>query len=103
MSLQETEHRCSHCGQRLPPSDRLVVGGRERQRIVDLLAEHPYGLTRNELIDSLYQDVDDTKNPNTVSVMINKANGTLATLGWVIRPALATRGHRYVLERLERV
>ena len=103
MSIQESETRCPHCGQRLPPTDVLVVGGRERQQIVNLLVEHPRGLTRNELIDEIYGGGDKICNPNTISVMVNVANTLLIDQGWIIRPAHKSRDHRYVLERLETV
>lgn len=93
---------CSSCGQRLPPANRLWVGGYLRQKIVDHLMQRPYGMTRAELVDVLYEGHDPGEvSPNSVSVMIHVANTKLLDLGWKIMPASAARNHRYMLEKLE--
>jgi hypothetical protein len=45
---------CRYCGQPLLPG--LRVTGRERRRLVEILARRPHGMPRGELADWLYAD-----------------------------------------------
>jgi hypothetical protein len=73
-----------------------------RQRIVDLIANRPDGITRGELLDLVYADDPGggPDNPNTISVLIALANKQLADQGWHIEPAWLGRGARYRLVRI---
>jgi hypothetical protein len=83
-------------------SPRLVVHGPVRQRIVDVIANRPDGITRAELLDVVYGDDPNggPDNPNTICVLINHANEELAAQGWHIAPARLGRGARYRLVRI---
>jgi hypothetical protein len=91
---------CPSC--RRPLAPKLVVTGPVRQRIVDIVANRPDGITRGELIDAVYAgDVDggpDT--PNTVSVLIHLANQQLSRQGYRIESAWRGPGGRYRLVRI---
>ena len=91
-------HICPACHQ---PFRR--VRGPIRQRIVDLIANRPDGITRDEIIATVYaHDVDGGPlNPNTVSVLIKHANEELAAQGYCISPAWLGRGTRYRLMSLQ--
>lgn len=91
---------CLACGRPFPP--RLVVRGPVRQRIVDLIASRPDGITRGEILDLVYADDPNggPDNPNTISVLIKHANAELAAQGWHIAPAWLGRGARYRLVRV---
>jgi hypothetical protein len=93
-------HICPTCSRPFPP--RLIVRGPVRQRIVDLIANRPAGITRREIIDLVYADDIDggPENPNTISVLIKHANKELATQGFHIEPAWRGRGARYRLVRI---
>jgi hypothetical protein len=51
------------------------VHGPVRQRIVDLIANRPDGITRSEIIATVYADDINggPDNPNTISVLIKRA------------------------------
>jgi len=91
---------CPACRRPFPP--RLAVHGPVRQRIVDLIAARPDGITRGEIIATVYADDIDggPDNPNTVSVLIKRANEELAAQGFRIEPAWLGRGARYRLARI---
>jgi hypothetical protein len=91
---------CPTCQRPFPP--HLVVRGPVRQRIVDVIANRPDGITRAELLDVVYADDIDggPANPNTVSVLIKHANAELAAQGFRISPAWLGRGARYRLVRI---
>ena len=91
---------CPTCRRPYPP--RLVVHGPVRQRIVNLVASRPDGITRGELLDLVYADEPNggPDNPNTISVLIKHANEELAAQGWHIAPAWLGRGARYRLLRI---
>jgi hypothetical protein len=93
-------HLCPMCQRPFPP--RLVVHGPVRQRIVDLIANRPDGITRGEILDLVYADDPNggPANPNTVSVLIMRANEELAAQGFRILPAWRGRGARYQLVRV---
>jgi hypothetical protein len=78
------------------------VHGPIRQRIVDLIASRPDGITRSEIIAVVYADDIDggPDNPNTISVLIHHANAELAPQGFRIEPAWLGRGARYRLVRV---
>ncbi|MGB6286780.1 MAG: hypothetical protein WBG18_20580 [Xanthobacteraceae bacterium] len=91
---------CPTCRRPFPPS--LIVHGPVRQRIVDLVANRPDGITRSEIISIVYSDDPNggPDNPNTISVLIKHANDELAAQGWHIEPAWRGRGARYCLVRV---
>jgi hypothetical protein len=74
-----------------------------RQRIVDVIAGRPDGITRAELLDVVYgDDVDGgPENPNTVAVLIKHANAELAPRGYQIAPTWRGRGARYRLIEIQ--
>ena len=76
--------------------------GPVRQRIVDLIAARPDGITRSEIISIIYSDDPNggPDNPNTISVLIKHANEELAAQGFHIEPAWLGRGARYRLVRV---
>jgi hypothetical protein len=78
------------------------VHGPVRQRIVDLIANRPDGITRSELIDIVYADDPNggPDNPNTICVLVHHANAELAPQGFRILPAWRGRGARYRLVRV---
>jgi hypothetical protein len=73
-----------------------------RQRIVDLIANRPDGVTRGQIMDAVYAgDLDGgPSNPNTVSVLIKHANRELAPQGYRIAPTWLGPGARYRLVAL---
>ena len=91
---------CPTCQRPFPP--RLVVHGPVRQRIVDVIANRPDGITRAELLDVVYgDDVDGgPDNPNTIAVLIKYANAELAAQGYQIQPTWRGRGARYRITRI---
>jgi hypothetical protein len=91
---------CPACQRPFPP--RLVVHGPVRQRIVDIIADRPDGITRGEIIATVYADDPNggPDNPNVISVLIKHANAELAAQGFRIEPAWRGRGARYRLARL---
>jgi hypothetical protein len=88
---------CSACRRPFPPD--LVVHGPVRQRIVDVIADRPDGITRGELLDLVYADDIDggPDNPNTISVLIKHANAELAPQGYRIESMWRGPGARYRL------
>jgi hypothetical protein len=90
---------CPHCQRPFPPA--LQVRGPVRQRIVDLIASRPDGITRRELLDLVYATDPNggPANENTISVTIRNANRELVNLGYCITPAWLGRGARYRLVR----
>jgi hypothetical protein len=92
---------CPTCHRPFPP--KLIVHGPVRQRIVDAIENRPDGITRAELLDIVYgDDIDGGPNdPNTISVLIKKANEELAAQGYCISPAWLGRGARYRLMKIE--
>jgi hypothetical protein len=92
-------HLCPTCHRPYPPV--LPVRGPVRQRIVDLIASRPDGITRREIIDLVYSGDPDggPSNENTVSVLVKRANEDLASQGYQIR-SNGGPGSRYCLRRL---
>ena len=90
---------CAMCGRPFPP--QLQVTGPRRQRLVNLVAGRPDGITRRELMDAIYADDPNggATTMNTISVFVHWANLQLKNQGWHIR---STRGpgSRYYLEKL---
>jgi hypothetical protein len=93
-------HLCPACQRPYPPP--LVVHLPVRQRIVDLIANRPDGITRGEILDFVYANDPNggPANPNTVSVLIKHANAELAAQGFRIEPAWLGRGARHRLVRI---
>jgi len=75
---------CPYCGQALPPE--LRVTGRERRRLVEILARRPHGMTRRELADWLYADDPNGGPENTFAVcqLVHQARLQLAAQGYTI-------------------
>lgn len=98
--MSRRPHLCPKCQRPFPP--RLVVHGPVRQQIVDLIANRPDGITRAEIIATVYADDIDggPANPNVISVLIKHANAELAGQGFRILPAWRGRGARYRLVRI---
>ena len=73
--------------------------GPVRQRIVDLIADRPDGITRAEIIAATYADDIDggPENANVVAVLIKLANKELAAQGFRIEPTWRGPGARYRL------
>ena len=90
---------CECCGRPFPPE--LPVGGSVRQRLVDIIANRPDGVTRAELMDCLYAaDPNGGPDyPNTISVLVHFANEKLFRLGYRIKGS-GGPGSRYFLEKL---
>jgi hypothetical protein len=65
-----------------------------RQRIVDVIADRPDGITRAELLEVVYAgDIDrGPDNPNTISVLIKHANAELVAQGYRIETTWRGRG-----------
>jgi hypothetical protein len=95
--MSRRAHICPACRRPFPP--RLAVHGPIRQRIVDAIANRPDGITRAELLDTVYADDPDggPDNPNTISVLIHHANTELMRQGFCISPTWRGRGARYRL------
>jgi hypothetical protein len=91
---------CPTCHRPLAPE--LAVNGPVRQRIVDVVANRPDGITRGELIAVVYADDVNggPSTPNTISVLVHLANQQLAKQGYRIEAAWRGRGARYRLARL---
>jgi hypothetical protein len=91
---------CPTCHRPFAP--RLIVSGPVRQRLVNLVAERPDGITRAELINAIYSsDPGGGPDwPNVISVLVKLANTQLASQGYRIAPAWRGRGARYRLVRL---
>ena len=87
---------CPCCGRPYPPE--LAVGGSVRQRLVDIVASRPDGVTRGELMDCLYATDPNggPDYPNTISVIIHFANIKLKTYGYRIKGS-GGPGSRYFL------
>jgi hypothetical protein len=79
------------------------VHGPVRQRIVDVIADRPDGITRAELLNVVYGDDIDggPDNPNTISVLIKHANAELAAQAYRIESTWRGPGARYRLARRE--
>jgi hypothetical protein len=78
------------------------VHGPVRQAIVDIIANRPDGITRAEILATVYAgDIDGGPDcENTVSVLIHLANQELKEQGFRILPAWRGRGARYRLVRV---
>lgn len=90
---------CPYCRRPYPPE--LNVGGSVRQRLVDTVANRPDGITRSELLDTLYANDPNggPDYPNTISVLVHFANMKLSKLGYRIKGS-GGPGSRYFLEEL---
>jgi hypothetical protein len=77
---------CPYCGQ---PLQRVT--GRERRRLVEILARRPDGMTRRELADWLYADDPNGGPENTLAVcqLVHQARLQLSRQGYTI---LSDRG-----------
>jgi hypothetical protein len=91
---------CPQCRRPFPPA--LLVHGPVRQRIVNLIAGRPDGITRHELIALVYATDPNggPANENVISVLVKLANEDLAGQGYRITAAHGGRGSRYQLRRV---
>ncbi len=74
-------HECPTCRRPFPP--RYRVSGPVRQRIVDIIANRPGGITRDEIADLVYgaSPGGGPENLNVISTLIRHANKELAAQG----------------------
>ena len=94
-------HLCPRCRRPFPPP--LVVTGPLRQRMVNILANRPDGLTINNLVDLVYADDPDggpVTAPSSLNVMAHKANKQLRAQGYQIKSMWMGRGAIYRLVRI---
>lgn len=91
---------CPCCKRPFPPS--IAVQGRIRQRLVDLVAGRPDGITSSELMDLLYADDPNggPENPVVVRSHVYQANKGLAQHGYTIKAHHPGSGARYKLVEL---
>jgi hypothetical protein len=91
---------CPTCGRPYAPD--LTVTGPVRGRLVDIVANRPDGLTRDELFNLLYaEDANGGPDPNVISVLIYKANCQLRSQGYRITVTWMGRGARYKLVKID--
>ena len=92
-------HICPTCQRPFAPE--LRVRGPVRQKIVDAIANRPDGITRDEILATVYADDIDggPDNANVVAVLVKRANEDLAPQGFQIKPTWRGRGARYRLAR----
>ena len=76
---------CPTCGRGFAPE--VDLGGPVRQRIYDFIVKHPEGVTRKQVIDSVYADRIDggPEWANGISVLIRLINKQLAGSGFKIK------------------
>jgi len=94
-------HLCPACQRPFPPP--LVVTGPLRQRMVNILADRPDGLTINNLVDLVYArdpDGGPLTAPRSLNVMAHKANKQLRSQGYQIKSMWMGRGAIYRLVRV---
>ena len=92
---------CPACHRPFPPP--LVVTGPLRQRMVNILADRPDGLTINDLVDQVYANEPDggpLTAPRSLNVMAHKANKQLRAQGYQIKSMWMGRGAIYRLVRI---
>ena len=91
---------CPACGR--PFSPELTVHGPVRRRIVDILGNHPEGLTRGQLFDLTYAE-DPNGGPDNnlgIRVIVSFINKELVPQGWKIQSDLG-RGALYKLVKID--
>jgi hypothetical protein len=79
----------------------LAVTGPVRRRLVEVIANHPDGITRGELMNLVYaEDVNGGPDcAGTISVLVYFANKQLESQGWRIMSERGP-GAKYHLERI---
>ena len=98
---------CLHCGRPYPPSDhppaKLPVRGVVRQALVNFVASRPGGVSREEIMETLYGDAN-RERANLLHANINLANRDLGSRGYRIwcEGGRGSRKSRYYLGRTER-
>jgi hypothetical protein len=92
---------CPVCSRPYPP--RLKVNGPVRQRVVEIVADHPDGIPIRELCNLVYSD-DPNGGPLTaqrsINVIVHRANAQLAAQGYQIRARWRGRGSVYELIKI---
>jgi hypothetical protein len=87
---------CPCCGRPYPPL--LVVSGHIRQRIVNLVASRPDGITTREIFDLVYAaDPNGGPTSRVIPSLVHYANKQLRPQGYEIYPTSRGRGARYAL------
>ena len=102
--MSRRRHLCPTCHRPFPPP--LVVTGPLRQRMVNILANRPDGLTINNLVDLVYADDPNggpLTAPRSLNVMAHKANKQLRAQGYQIKSMWMGRGAIYRLVPLSAV
>ena len=96
--MQES-YFCPECGR--PHAPKLAVSGPVRQRIVNIIANRPDGITRDQLMLAVYGNDPNggPENPNVISVLVNHANRELRPQGYEIS-ARPGRGALYRLRSI---
>jgi hypothetical protein len=91
-------HKCPTCGQELPP--KLKVTGTVRQRMVDIIAKRPQGISSQDLIALVYAEDPDggPESMSIISALVYLANVQLRKQGYRIVSTLG-RGAKYSLVR----
>jgi len=94
-------HVCPTCRRPFPPP--LTVHGPVRQRVVNVIAGRPDGITRDEIMAAVYaDDIDGGPDcPNVIPVLVRHANKELVPQGYQITVTWRGRGARYRLARIE--
>src|SRR5215475_6887057 len=91
---------CPSCGRPFPP--RLKVSGPVRQRVVDIIASRPHGISSADLMALVYAE-DPDGGPDCqsiISAIVYHANAQLRDLGYRIVSTLG-RGATYSLVKLD--
>lgn len=83
--------RCDHCGQIIPPKVHALDNARVKKAIYEFIARNPQGVSRGQIMDSVYADnIDGGPEFGTViSVHVAGINKLLAPEGVKIH---STRG-----------
>ena len=91
---------CPHCGREYPP--RFRINGPVRSRMVEIIANHPNGIGRGDIMSLLYADEPGggPTNLGIVSVLKQCANKDLADQGYRIVSTLG-RGALFRLVKID--
>lgn len=94
-----TDTSCPHCLRPYPP--KFSVSGTTRRRVVDIVCQHPEGITANDVASIVYAGNSHYPVSRSIAVLIHHANKQLAQQGYTIRPTWFGRGARYHLVSIE--
>jgi hypothetical protein len=92
-----SQEYCPTCKRPFAPELRMT--GRERRRLVDIVAARPEGVTRSELAELLYADriVDAPETLNAISMLVMLANRQLKPQGYRIENSARLRGTKSLI------